>query len=484
MGDHYGMAQDLVRFTCDPGSILAWDALPLTAPAAVRIGEGRIGGRRVALVISDFTVQGGSVGRQAAARIVQGVERATGEGLPLLVAPRSGGTRLQEGTAAFLTMIPVAGAIHAHKTAGLPFLAYLRSPTTGGTLVSWAAGAHLVAAEPGAFIGLLGPKVHTALGNVPPARGVQRSETLLAAGLIDAIVHPRALRPMVLRALRALDCGQGGSEVTELSAPRAARTAMPSVIRDAWQAITVSRAPGRPGIRELLDHGTRQVLYLAGTPDHHRHGMVLALAQFGATRTVVVGHNPHQRLDTTGFRLLERAQGLAANLGLPLVTLIDTGGTQLANEQESEAIAHAIARSMESLITHNGPTVSAILGQGAGAAAIALLPADRTVVAAHGWLSSLPPEAASMVLYGDTTRHKPLARAQHITATDLQTLGVADDIVDDGPAGHDPHTVAHRFAAAIEAQVAVASRISGAHRMQRRARKYRVMLPHGSAAAS
>ena len=48
MGDHYGMAQDLVRFTCDPGSILAWDALPLTAPAAVRIGEGRIGGRRVA----------------------------------------------------------------------------------------------------------------------------------------------------------------------------------------------------------------------------------------------------------------------------------------------------------------------------------------------------------------------------------------------------------------------------------------------------
>ena len=33
------------------------------------------------------------------------------------------------------------------------------------------------------------------------------------------------------------------------------------------------------------------------------------------------------------------------------------------------------------------PTVSVLLGQGAGAAALALLPADRVLAAQHAWLA-------------------------------------------------------------------------------------------------
>ena len=55
--------------------------------------------------------------------------------LALVVAlPVSGGTRMQEGTVAFLQMIGITAAVARHKAAGLPYLVYLRHPTFGGVL--------------------------------------------------------------------------------------------------------------------------------------------------------------------------------------------------------------------------------------------------------------------------------------------------------------------------------------------------------------
>ena len=73
----------------------------------------------------------------AAERITAAVERATAERLPLLASPSSGGTRMQEGTVAFLQMVKIAAAVRLHKRAHLPYLVYLRNPTTGGVFASW-----------------------------------------------------------------------------------------------------------------------------------------------------------------------------------------------------------------------------------------------------------------------------------------------------------------------------------------------------------
>jgi len=492
MGESQVAVPALVAGVADPGSAKAWDGQPHATAESVRTGEARIAGTRVATIVSDFAVHGGSVGQESAARIIRCVERATAEGLPLLVSPRSGGTRMQEGMAAFVTMIPMTAALRAHKAAGLPFLAYLRGPTTGGSLVSWSALAHVVAAEPRAFIGLLGPKVHRSLGRPAPSAGTQRAETLLARGLLDAVVPRAALRPMLIRTLRALGYGPAAPQSVAAHPPASVPGRSPSVPgrsshTDAWHAVAVSRAVDRPGVRDLLSHGARDVVYLAGTQASDRHGMVLAFARFGATRAVVVGHarNDRHHLGSEGLRLLQRAVALASDLGLALVTVIDTSGHQLASEEKSGDIAHEIGRCLEGLIAHEGPTVSVILGQGAGAGAIALLPADRTLVAAHGWLSSLPPEAASMVVYDDTAHGAAIAREQGITAADLLDIGVADEIVDDGPCPQPAaREFAHRFTTAIERQLGIAAHISPVRRTRRRARKYRFMLPGGSAAAS
>ena len=142
---------------------------------AIITGEGTLRGRRVAVVAGEFGFLAGSIGVAAAERLIAAVERATEEGLPLLAAPVSGGTRMQEGTVAFLQMIGITAAIARHKEAGLPYLVYLRDPTFGGVLASWGSLGHVTIAEPGA------------LDRLPRARGSTRRST--------ASRSPRACRP-------------------------------------------------------------------------------------------------------------------------------------------------------------------------------------------------------------------------------------------------------------------------------------------------
>src|SRR3712207_9115504 len=75
-----------------------------------------------------------------------------------------------------------------------------------------------------------------------------------------------------------------------------------------------------------------------------------------------------------------------------LVTLIDTPGAALSREAEEGGLAGEIARCLEDLVMLGAPTIAVLLGQGTGGGALALVPADRVIAAANGWLGPLPPE--------------------------------------------------------------------------------------------
>ncbi|MDT5190519.1 MAG: acyl-CoA carboxylase subunit beta, partial [Mycobacterium sp.] len=104
---------------------------------SVLTGSATIRGRRVAMLLCEFSFLAGSIGVAAGDRLVTAIHRATAEGLPLLALPASGGTRMQEGAVAFLQMVKITAAITAHKAAHLPYIVYLRHPTTGGVFASW-----------------------------------------------------------------------------------------------------------------------------------------------------------------------------------------------------------------------------------------------------------------------------------------------------------------------------------------------------------
>jgi len=204
----------------DEGSFVSWDTEPLAIPMSqsyadelaearaasghdesVLTGEGRVLGRRVAVVVCEFDFLAGSIGVAAAERITVAIQRATAERLPLLASPSSGGTRMQEGTVAFLQMVKIAAAVTLHKRAHLPYLAYLRHPTTGGVFASWGSLGHVTFAQPGALIGFLGPRVYQHLYGEPFPSGVQTAENLELHGVIDAVVPLEELRGILDRAL-------------------------------------------------------------------------------------------------------------------------------------------------------------------------------------------------------------------------------------------------------------------------------------------
>ncbi|MEV5826329.1 carboxyl transferase domain-containing protein [Spirillospora sp. NPDC052242] len=481
-------ARELLRRVLDEGTWTTWDepAGAGTGPApdsaygaelaaarersgcdeAVLTGEGRLRGRRVAFVVSEFRFLAGSIGRATADRIVAAVERATAAGLPLLAAPSSGGTRMQEGTAAFVQMARITGAVMAHRAAGLPYLVYLRHPTTGGVFASWGSLGHVTAAEPGALIGFLGPRVYEGLYGEPFPPGVQVAENLAAKGLLDAVVPIDDLAAIASGALAVL-CGRPPATrppstrpETKAAAERGAAEAGGRDGDDAWDSIERSRRAGRPGVAELLRHGASDVTPLSGTGQGEADpGLLLALARFGAAPCVLVGQDRRSQraghpLGPAGLRVARRGMALAAELGLPLVTVVDTPGAVPSAEAEEGGLAGEIARCLADLLTLAAPTLCLLLGEGTGGAALALLPADRVLVARHGWLSPLPPEGASVIVHRTPGRAAELAAAQGVRSSDLLRAGTADVLVDELPdAADEPAAFCRRAAAAIEREL-------------------------------
>ncbi|TYB41169.1 carboxyl transferase domain-containing protein [Actinomadura chibensis] len=469
-------ARGLLRRVLDGGRWTSWDVPPRAGPEpgspygrdlaaarersgcdeAVLTGEGRLRGRRVAFVVSEFGFLAGSIGLATADRIVAAVERAAAERLPLLAAPSSGGTRMQEGTAAFVQMARITAAVTAHRAAGLPYLVYLRHPTTGGVFASWGSLGHVTAAEPGALIGFLGPRVYEGLRGEPFPPGVQVAENLAAKGLLDAVVGVDDLGGVAARALDVL-CG---APPPAAAAPARTVPAAPPET-GAWESIERSRRPDRPGVRDLLRHGAADVTPLSGTGEGEAdRGIVLALARFGAAPCVLVGQDrAGQRaghpLGPAGLRVARRGMRLAAELGLPLVTVVDTPGAALSAEAEEGGLAGEIARCLADLVTLPAPTLCLLLGEGTGGAALALLPADRVLVARHGWLSPLPPEGASLIVHRTPARADELAAAQGVRAADLLRDGFADVLVDERPdAADEPEPFCRRAAAAVGRELA------------------------------
>jgi acetyl-CoA carboxylase beta subunit len=419
---------DVSRHSEEYRDALAAAARKAGTDEAVVTGFGRMHGRPVAVIANEFRFLGGSIGRDAADRIAAAVRRATAESLPILATTASGGTRMQEGTPAFVHMVEISRTLMAHRAAGLPYLVYLRHPTTGGVYASWGSLAHVTVAEPGALIGFLGPKVYEALNDLPFPEGVQTAENLAAKGVIDAVVAAEDLPALVDRALSILVDPPAAGRL-----PR--RTGPVAQDRPAWDSIQITRRSDRAGVRDLLRYAGTNTVRLRGTDEGERDAsVVVALTRLDGQPCVLVGQDRTRQSSTTAMgpaalREARRAMRLAEELRLPLVTVIDTPGAELSRAAEERAIAGEIARCIATLSTMTVPTIAVLLGQGCGGGALALLPAAKVLAAENAWLSPLPPEGASAIVHGDIEHAAQMAESQRIRAVDLLSIGTVHHVV-------------------------------------------------------
>lgn len=464
-------ARALIEATVDAGTFTSWDtpmdfsgfapeyAAELEAARAksgvdeaVITGAATIDGHPVALIVGEFRFLGGSIGMATAARIVAATERSTTERLPLIAATASGGTRMQEGTPAFIKMVDIAAAIVRHRQAGLPYFVYLRHPTTGGSFASWGSLGHVAVAEPGALIGFLGPVVYETLNGEAFPQGVQTAENLVERGVIDAVVPDEELGSVAARVLRLLS--PHGARSVPPPAP-----VLPPAACSTWESILLTRRADRPSVRSLLRYGADEVLPLNGTGDGEADlGMMLALTAFRGIPCVLIGQDRHyqrsQSMGPAALRAARRGMRIAQELGLPLVSVIDTPGADLSPHAEERALAGEIARCLADMTSMTVPSVSVLLGEGTGGGALATLPAGRVIATEHAWLSPLPPEGASAIVYRDITHAAEMAQRQRVGARQLLEDGIIHAIVPERPAAHeDPVAFAKAVADEIVRQI-------------------------------
>lgn len=183
---------------------------------AVIVGEGKLDGRDVVAAAQDFRFMAGSLGMAAGEAVITGMLRAVERKAPFILFAASGGARMQEGIMSLMQMPRTTIAVQRLRDAGLPYIVVLTDPTTGGVTASYAMLGDIHIAEPGALICFAGPRVIQQTIREQLPEGFQRSEYLLAHGMIDMVVHRHQLRETLSRVCRLLMApSETGREATK-----------------------------------------------------------------------------------------------------------------------------------------------------------------------------------------------------------------------------------------------------------------------------
>jgi acetyl-CoA carboxylase carboxyl transferase subunit beta len=165
---------------------------------AVVTGTGKLDGKLIAIVVTDSRFIMGSMGSVVGEKVTRAVEYATKNKIPVVIISGSGGgARMYEGVFSLMQMAKTCAALARHHEAGLLHISVLTNPTMAGVMASFAGIGDVIIAEPKALIGFTGPRVIEQTIRQKLPEGFQKSEFLLAHGLIDMIVERKDLRKIV-----------------------------------------------------------------------------------------------------------------------------------------------------------------------------------------------------------------------------------------------------------------------------------------------
>lgn len=429
------------------------------ADESVSVGLLDLGGVPVVVALGHFDFLGGSMGRVHGDRIAAAMAVACERRLPFLPLTSSGGARMQEGMHALVQMTRAAEGARRLRDAGVPQIAHLRHPTTGGVFASYASLADVRVADAGATIGFAGPRVVETFTGEEVGDESHSAATALRAGLVDEVVDPEVATDRLTAWVRllhpALRLGPlpPGSPVEE-----------PVVEHDAWDAVRRARRPDRPSARDYLDEVFDAYEELRGDRmGEDDAAVVTAVARLGGRSVVVVGMDRRGVADgegrrpgqprASGYRKLQRALELAARHELPVVSLIDTPGADPSPASERAGLAAAIAETFVATLSVPAPTVGVVIGEGGSGGALAIGATDRLLMQDDSVFEVIAPEGAASILHRDPTRAEEVAPLIGPTASVLRREGIVDRILP-GPTTFDPHTAGTALRSQLAATLA------------------------------
>jgi acetyl-CoA carboxylase carboxyl transferase subunit alpha len=208
-----------------------------------------------------------------------------------------------------------------------------------------------------------------------------------------------------------------------------------------WQKTQVARHPQRPHFKDYVAALIDDFVPLAGDRAFGDDQAILGgFGRLKGQRVMVIGHEKGDDTATRlrhnfgmgkpeGYRKAIRLMELADRFRVPVVTIVDTSGAFPGVEAEERGQAEAIARSTEACLALGVPIVAAIVGEGGSGGAVALAAANHIIMFEHAVYSVISPEGCASILWRTADKAADAAEAMRITAIDLKSLGVVDEII-------------------------------------------------------
>jgi acetyl-CoA carboxylase carboxyl transferase subunit alpha len=262
-----------------------------------------------------------------------------------------------------------------------------------------------------------------------------------------------------------------------------------------WQKTQVARHEDRPKALDYIAQLITDYTPLAGDRAFAEDAAIVGgLGRFEGRPVMVLGTEKGSETESRvkhnfgsakpeGYRKARRLIELAGRFRLPILTFVDTSGAFPGIDAEARGQAEAIARSIEACLDAPVPIVATIIGEGGSGGAIALASGDRVLMLEHAVYSVISPEGCASILWRDASQAATAAEALKLTAADLKTFRLIDEIVAEplGGAHRDPPQAVASVGAAVSAALAKLVELDPAALKAQRREKFLAMGREGLA---
>ena len=423
-------ARERIEKIADPGSFMELYALVSQNQegAGVVTGYATIQERPVYLFAQDFTVHGGAMGAQQAAKIVKLLDMAQQTGAPVLAVMDSAGVRIDEGALAMSAYSEIYQKM-ARMSGVCPMVALVLGPCIGGAaLLSQLADVAIVAEKAGQLM-VFGPQVMAAMNGLqvePEKLGGAKVAAEMGACALTAATEDEAIA-QAKKVLSLLpSCNLEDSEIVDTDD-----------MSRLLPAIDPSDADSL--IKALADNGEALELYAAYQP-----AIRVFLARMGGRSVGLVA--AYGKLTAGALQKAARFVRFMDCFGIPVISLLNTSGVEVEGVKEQGWLFKAQSQLLYAYAEATVPKLSVVTGDAVGQAYVAMggkANADVTYAWPTAVISAVTPEAAVAVLYQNEVKaDKELspeeARAKYADqyvadvagAVNAAKQGMVDDIVE------------------------------------------------------
>ena len=209
----------------------------------------------------------------------------------------------------------------------------------------------------------------------------------------------------------------------------------------AWRRVLLARHAKRPHSLDYIERLFTDFQEIHGDRSFGDDAAIVAgLAQFEGRPVMVVaeqkGRDTKQKLyrnfgmpKPEGYRKALRIMQLAGKFRRPIVTFLDTPGAYPGIDAEERGQAEAIARNLREMARLPVPVLVVCIGEGGSGGALALGVGNIVLMLENAVYSVISPESCAAIIYRDSGKAEQAAAALRLTAQDLLSFGLIDDIV-------------------------------------------------------